>query len=74
MNEIIKELDDSGQLLRLLKEGFISYKIMRNKDVYLTFDIHRKMGKGYNQAIRDTADQFDLSDSQIKNIVRQMKG
>lgn len=74
MNQIIKELDDSGQLMRLLKDGFISYKIMRNKDVWLTFDIKRKMGKGYNQAIRDTADQFDLSDSQIKNIVRQMKG
>ena len=73
MNPIIKELDDSGQLLRLLKGGFISYKIMRNKDIYLTFDIHRKMGKGYNQSIRDTADQFDLCDSQIKNIVRQMQ-
>lgn len=73
MNPIIKELDDSGQLIRLMREGFISYKIMRNKDVFLTFDIHRKMGKGYNQSIRDTADQFDLSDSQIKNIVRQMK-
>jgi hypothetical protein len=73
MNPIIKELDDSGQLLRLLKGGFISYKIMRNKDIYLTFDVHRKTGKGYNQSIRDTADQFDLSDRQIENIIAQMK-
>ena len=66
-------MDDSGQLLRLLKGGFISYKIMRNKDIYLTFDVHRKTGKGYNQSIRDTADQFDLSDRQIENIIAQMK-
>ena len=74
MKAIIKELDDSGQLLRLMQEGFISWSIMRNKDIYLTYDIHRKLGKGYNQAIRDTADQFDLSDRQIKNIIKQMKG
>jgi len=73
LNAIIKELDDTGQLLRLVKEGFISYKIMRNKDIYLTYDVHCKMGKGYCQAIRDTADQFDLSDRQIENIVKQMK-
>jgi len=73
MNEIIKELDDTGQLLRLMKEGFISYKIMRNKDIYLTYDLHRKMGKNYSQSIKDTADQFDLSDRQIENIVKQMK-
>ena len=73
MNAIIKELDDSGQLLRLMQGGFISYKIMRNKDIFLTFDIHRKMGKSYSEAIRDTADQFDLSDRWIKKIVKEMK-
>lgn len=73
MNELIKELDATGHLMRLVMGGFISYKIMRDKDIFLTFDIHMKMGKGYNQSIRDTADQFDLSDSQIKNIVRKMK-
>lgn len=73
MNVLIKELDDSGHLIRLVREGFISYKIMRNKDIYLTYDVHRKMGKNYSQSIRDTADQFDLSDRQIKNIVKEMQ-
>lgn len=73
MNELIKELDDSGHLLRMVREGLISYKIMRDKDIFLTFDIHRKMGKGYNQSIRDTADQFELSDGHIKKIVRKMQ-
>lgn len=73
MNSIIKELDDTGQLLRLMKEGFISYKIMRNKDIFLTYDVHRKMGKGYCQAIKSTADQFDMSDRQIERIVKFME-
>jgi hypothetical protein len=73
MNAIIKELDDSGQLIRLMHEGFISWTIMRNKDIYLTFEVHRKMGKGYNQSIRDTADQFDMSDRYIQKIVKKMK-
>lgn len=73
MNSIIKELDDSGQLLRLMKEGFISYKIMRDKDVFLTFDIHRKMGKTYKQAASDTAEQFELSERHVERIVKQMK-
>jgi hypothetical protein len=73
MNAIIKELDDSGQLIRLMREGFISWTIMRNKDIYLTYEVHRKMGKGYNQSIRDTADQFDMSDRYIQKIVKKMK-
>lgn len=73
MNPIIKELDDSGHLIRLVREGFISYKIMRNKDIYLTYDVHRKMGNGYNEAIRRTADQFDLCDRQIEKIIKMMK-
>jgi hypothetical protein len=73
MNAIIKELDDSGQLIRLMREGFISWTIMRNKDIYLTYEVHRKMGKGYNQAVRDTADQFDMSDRYIQKIVKKMK-
>ena len=73
MNQLIKELDDSGHLIRLVREGFISYKIMRNKDIYLTYDVHRKMGKTYTRSIQDTADQFDLSDRQIENIVKQMQ-
>lgn len=72
MNKTIKELNDSGQLMQLVKDGFISYKIMRDKDIYLTYDVHRKMGKNYSQSIKDTADQFDLSDRQIKNIVKRM--
>jgi len=72
LNKTIKELNDSGQLMQLVKDGFISYKIMRDKDIYLTYDVHRKMGKNYSQSIKDTADQFDLSDRQIKNIVKRM--
>jgi hypothetical protein len=73
MNAIIKELDESGQLIRLMREGFISYKIMRNKDIYLTFEVHRKTGKNYSQSIKRTADQFDMSDRQIERIVKQMQ-
>lgn len=73
MNPLIKELDDSKHLLRLVEEGFLSYLILRNKDIYLTYDVHRKTGKSYVDAIHETAEQFDLSYRQIQKIIKQMK-
>ena len=73
MNALIKELDDNGHLLRLVKEGFINWNILRDKDIYLTYDVHRKMGKKYIDAIHETSEQFELSYRQIQYIIKKMK-
>lgn len=73
MNETIIKLDKSGDLLKLFKGGYISWTVMRDKDIYLTFTTHLHTGKNKTQSIKDTADQFDMSDRMIWKIVKKMQ-
>jgi hypothetical protein len=72
MNELILELDKSGQLLELFKGGFISWTVLRDKDIYLTYLAHRQTGLNKTQAVKRTADQFDVSDNVVWVALRKM--
>jgi hypothetical protein len=72
MNELILELDKSGQLFELFKGGFISWTVLRDKDIYLTYLTHRQTGLNKTQAVKRTADQFDLSDNVVWVALRKM--
>jgi len=74
MNEIIRKLDQSGDLLRLFKEGFISWTILRDKDIYATYLTHRHTGKKKTQAVKATADQFEVGDNLVWVAIRKMEG
>lgn len=72
MNELILSLDRSGQLLDLFKSGFISWTVLRDKDIYLTYLAHRQTGINKTQAVKRTADQFDVSDNLVWVALRKM--
>lgn len=72
MNELILELDKSGQLLEMVKAGFVSWTVLRDKDVYLTYQTHRTTGLNKTQAVKKTADQFEVSDNLVWVALRKM--
>lgn len=73
LNRLLLKLEQNGDLFLLFKAGFISYKILEHKDIYLTYDLHRKQGMRKMKAIKKTADQFDISDITIFRIVKSME-
>jgi len=72
MNELILELELNGKLLELFKGGFVSWTVLRDKDVYLTYQTHRQTGVNKTQAVKRTADQFDVSDNLVWVALRKM--
>ncbi len=73
MNELILELERSGQLFGLFKAGFISWTVLRDKDIYFTYLTHRKKGLNKTQSVKRTADQFDVSDNTVWVALRKME-
>lgn len=73
LNNLLLKLEQSGDLYLLFKAGFVSYKVLEHKDIYLTYDLHRKQGFKKMQAVKKTADQFELNDHTIFRIVKSME-
>lgn len=73
LHPVIEKLYHSGELPQLVKGGFMPWTVMRDTDIYHDYDCERKKGCGYNQAIRNTADKWDMSDRQIKRIITKMQ-
>lgn len=72
MNELILELDKTGKLFDLFKAGYISWTVLRDKDMFLTYETHRKTGLNKTQSVKQTADQFDVSDNTVWVALRKM--
>lgn len=73
LNKLLLKLEQTGDLYLMFKAGFISYKILEHKDIYLTFDAHFKQCGKKVRAIKKTADQFDISDRSVYDIVKRME-
>jgi len=73
MNELILELERTGQLVELFKSGFISWTVLRDKDIYLTYLTHRQTGCNKTQSVKHTADQFEVSDNTVWVALRKME-
>jgi hypothetical protein len=74
MNETILKLDRSGDLLRLFKQGFISWTVLRDKDIFITYLNHRHRGLIKTHAVKATADQFEVGDNLVWVAIRKMGG
>jgi hypothetical protein len=72
MNELIIELEKSGKLIELFKGGFISWTVLRDKDMFLTYQVHKLTGLNKTKAVKRTADQFDVSDNVVWVALRKM--
>lgn len=74
MKEIILKLHGTGDLLQLLKEGFICWTVLRDKDIFLTYITHRHTGMKKTQAVKATADQFQVDDGIVWRAIKKMEG
>ncbi len=72
MIAIIEKLDKSGELLELFRAGFISWTVLRDKDIYMTYLVHRQKGLIKTHAVKATADQFEVSDNSVWVALRKM--
>lgn len=67
------ELDKKVPLKELHEHGLISWKVLRDRDVFLQYDIHIKMNKTRMDAFRETAEMFRMSVRNVIRIVMEMK-
>lgn len=73
LNNLLLKLEQSGDLYLLFKAGFVSYKVLEHKDIYLTYDLHRKQGFKKMQAVKKTAVQFNVDDMTVYRAVNSME-
>jgi hypothetical protein len=71
--EVLNELDQSGFLVKAIKCGLITPRLFLWRDVALKHDIHLRSGKKYMDAEFLTAQEFRISESYVRKIVREMK-
>ncbi len=72
MINTINELDSKFNLMKLFKSGIIPWTILRDRDIYLQFDIYRKMGKSVMDSKEQSALDFKVSIETVHRAVRKM--
>lgn len=72
MIDIINKLDSGFSLINLFKRGIIDWTILRDRDIYLQYDIYRKMGKRKMDAKEQTALDFDVSFDTVHRAIKRM--
>ncbi len=73
LNETILKLEKSGDLQKLFAAGFISWSVILDKDIYLTYQTHLQTSKNKTQAVYATAEQFNLGDNKIWRAIKRME-
>ena len=71
--EIIKELENSPNFLKLLKRGVIPITIFDKKVYYERFQKELKQGGNRWQAIIITSDEFGVSEMTIRRAIKFME-
>jgi hypothetical protein len=71
--EVLNELDQSGFLVKAIKCGLITPTLFLWRDVALKYDIHIKMKKNKGDAEFLTAQEFRMSERNVRRIVRELK-
>lgn len=71
--ELIIELENDGKLIELFRGGFISWKVLRDKDIFLTFDAKIKQGMKTSRAINETSIQFDIEPLMVRRAINMFK-
>lgn len=74
LNNTILKLEQSGDLISLFRDGFISWRLMRDKDIYLTYSTnYTTNGNKKTKAVQDTAVQWKISDDYVWKTIKRME-
>jgi hypothetical protein len=70
--EIINRLDVQFGLMKLFREGIIQWTELRDRDIYLQYDIYLKMGKSLMDAKELTAEDFKVNFKTVQRAIKKM--
>lgn len=70
--DTINSLDKQFGLMRLFRIGIIQWTELRDRDIYLQYDIYVKMGKGLLEAKELTATDFRVEVNTVYRAIRKM--
>lgn len=73
LKSIILKLQQSGDLQELFQQGFISSKVIIDKDIFLTCQTHLQTGMKKTEAVYATAVQWKISDDKVWKVIRTME-
>lgn len=74
LNKTILKLEQTGDLISLFRDGFISWRLMRDKDIYLTYSTnYTTNGNKKTKAVQDTAVQWKISDDYVWKTIKRME-
>lgn len=71
--ELIDKLHDSGELLHLIKSGFISPNVLTYRKVYHWYSIRIEDGRTKTEAIDDVCFMSGYGQRSVYNILKVMK-
>jgi hypothetical protein len=72
MIEKANKLDQVFGLMNLFRDGIIPWTLLRDRDIYLQYDIYLKVGKKSMDAREQTAEDFKVSIETVHRAIRKM--
>ena len=69
---LVNRLAEAGDLQRLYRAGLIGSKVLRYRDLYLSYDKELKLGRQSAEAITFTADEFRVSELTVYKAIDLM--
>lgn len=72
MINIINDMDNKFGLMNLFKAGIIPWTVLRDRDIFLQYDIYRRMGKAIMDAKEQSALDFKVSIETVHRAVKKM--
>jgi hypothetical protein len=70
--DTINSLDRDYGLMTLFKIGVIQWTELRDRDIYLQYDIYRKKGIASMDAKEHTAEDFNVDQRTVARAIRKM--
>lgn len=70
--EALETLEQQGLLRKLYKNACINYKAILYRDIYLRYDVLKRIGKKRIDAIIICEDEFKTTENTIKRAVKLM--
>jgi hypothetical protein len=72
MINTINELDKNFGLMNLFKNGIIPWTVLRDRDIFLQYDIYIRMGKKIMDAKYQTAEDFKVDVRTVFRAIEKM--
>jgi hypothetical protein len=70
--QVIKELEEKGQLRGLIKAGYFPYKILYHMDIFYYVDAQIKSGVSKTEAVDSAHNHFNKDHRTIYRILKSM--